>query len=100
MLGRASSNRGAISSLKRWNRLMSPHGVFQVPKSAVSLSEAAASYCSTSSPPRRRASSAQKTASDVGMEFTPQRRSHFLSMAICSAVLAFSGLDAGVWSHA
>ena len=60
---------------------MSPHGVFQVPKSAVSLSEAAASDCSSCSagalpmsstapappPPRAATSSPQNTASDVGI---------------------------------
>jgi hypothetical protein len=34
-----------MSSSSRWNRLMSPHGVFQVPKSRGSLSEAATSAC-------------------------------------------------------
>ena len=43
MLGPASLNGCTMSSVRRWKRLMSPHGVFQVPKSAVSLSEAAAS---------------------------------------------------------
>src|SRR6266566_5158686 len=43
MLGCASSKCGAMSSLIRWKRLISPQGVFQVPKSAVSASTAAAS---------------------------------------------------------
>ena len=94
MLGSASLNGWTMSPVRRWKRLMSPHGVFQVPKSAVSLSDAAASACSSCSargavrrcsrrPTRRRAaprrrrgaaaSSPQKTASEVGTERTPQR---------------------------
>ena len=45
MLGPASLNGWTMSPVRRWKRLMSPHGVFQVPKSAVSLSDAAASAC-------------------------------------------------------
>src|SRR5580704_3975263 len=95
MLGPASLNGCTMSPLRRWNRLMSPQGVFQLPKSACSLSEAAASdsrSCSgdtllprsptatppllTSAPNRRRTSSPQNTASDVGTEVALQRRSH------------------------
>src|SRR5262249_937590 len=43
ILGFASSYGGAMSSVRRWKRLTSPHGVFHVPKSAVSLSDADAS---------------------------------------------------------
>ena len=43
MLGPASLNGWTRSPVRRWNRLMSPHGVFQLPKSAWSLSDAAAS---------------------------------------------------------
>ena len=46
MLGPASLNGCTMSPVRRWKRLMSPHGVFQVPKSAASLSDAAASACS------------------------------------------------------
>src|SRR5215475_2817616 len=35
MLGPASSKLGAMSSFRRWKRLMFPHGVFHEPKSAV-----------------------------------------------------------------
>ncbi len=45
MLGPASSNFGAMSSVMRWNRLMFPHGVCQVPKSCSSFVFAAASDC-------------------------------------------------------
>src|SRR5438552_180146 len=41
MLGPASVNGCTMSSVRRWKRLISPHGVFQVPKSAASLSDAA-----------------------------------------------------------
>ena len=34
MLGLESSNGCTISGLMRWKRLISPHGVFQLPKSA------------------------------------------------------------------
>jgi hypothetical protein len=33
MLGPASSNGCTMSPVRRWKRLISPHGVFQVPKS-------------------------------------------------------------------
>src|SRR4249920_4001471 len=49
MLGPASLNGWTMSPVSRWNRLMSPHGVFHLPKSAASLSDAAASACSCSS---------------------------------------------------
>ena len=67
MLGPASLNGCTMSSVRRWKRLMSPHGVFQVPKSAVSLSDAATSACSSlrragavsrSTPPRAAAAAA------------------------------------------
>ena len=45
MLGPASLKGCTISPVRRWNRLISPQGVFQVPKSAVSLSEASDSDC-------------------------------------------------------
>ena len=54
MLGPASLNGWTMSPVRRWNRLMSPHGVFHVPKSAASLSDAAASDCSSCSPARLR----------------------------------------------
>ena len=38
MLGAASSNTGSMSPVRRWKRLTSPHGVRQLPKSAVSRS--------------------------------------------------------------
>src|SRR4029077_96958 len=47
-LGRASSKWGAIASSSRWNRLISPHGVRHVPKSAVRRAVAAASDASSS----------------------------------------------------
>jgi hypothetical protein len=40
-LGWSSSKRGSIRSSMRWKRLTSPHGVFQVPNTCVSVSEAA-----------------------------------------------------------
>jgi hypothetical protein len=46
MLGAVSSKWGTRSSDRRWKRLMSPHGVRQVPKSAASRSDAAASAAS------------------------------------------------------
>ena len=94
MLGPASLNGWTMSPVSRWKRLMSPHGVFQVPKSAASLSDAAASasqpllrrspsfamYSSAetpalraSAPTRRPSSSPQKTASDVGTDVADQR---------------------------
>ncbi len=50
MLGFASLNGCTMSPVRRWNRLISPQGVFQVPKSASSLSDAAESDCSNCSP--------------------------------------------------
>ena len=49
MLGASSLKRWTMSSVSRWKRLMSPQGVFQVPKSCASLSDAAASDSSRSS---------------------------------------------------
>src|SRR5687768_7206237 len=52
VLGFASSKGCTMSPVRRWKRLTSPHGVFQLPKSAVSLSEAedrAWSRCSPAS---------------------------------------------------
>src|SRR6185437_8368411 len=49
MLGAASLNGWTMSPVKRWKRLMLPHGVFHVPKSDVSLSLAAARDCRSSS---------------------------------------------------
>src|SRR5438093_2611122 len=49
MLGPASLNGWTISPVRRWNRLMSPQGVFQLPKSLASLSDAADSACSSRS---------------------------------------------------
>ena len=46
MLGAASSERMHDVVGERWKRLMSPHGIFHVPKSAVSVSDAAASAAS------------------------------------------------------
>ena len=48
MLGPASLNGCTMSPVSRWNRLISPHGVFHVPKSAASRSDAAASDASFS----------------------------------------------------
>src|SRR5437867_13085223 len=97
MLGWASSKCGAMSSVMRWKRLICPHGVRHVPKSAVSASTAAESaasrsagaarddamYCITEIPDarasvatRRPARSPQKTASDVGTDSAPQRYAH------------------------
>src|SRR5215471_5560589 len=45
MLGPASLKGCTISPVRRWKRLISPHGVFHEPKSACSLSEAATSTC-------------------------------------------------------
>jgi hypothetical protein len=36
-----------MSSVRRWKRLISPHGVFQLPKSAAILSLADASACTS-----------------------------------------------------
>ena len=49
MLGPASLNGWTMSPVRRWKRLMSPHGVFQLPKSLASLSEAADSAWSSCS---------------------------------------------------
>ena len=49
MLGAASLNGWTMSPVTRWKRLMSPHGVFHVPKSAASLSDAVASAWSSCS---------------------------------------------------
>src|SRR4051794_24255372 len=46
ILGPASSNDGLMLSFRRWKRLISLHGVFHFPKSAASLSDAAASDAS------------------------------------------------------
>src|ERR1700679_3692578 len=109
-----------MSPVRRWKRLISPHGVFQVPKSVVSLSDAAdndcrscsaevlvAMYSSTERPDFfaspaacRRTSSPQKTASDVGTEETLQRRFHVRSNSICSVSLDLGGAVAGVGSKA
>src|SRR5438477_5018379 len=45
MLGAASLKGWTRSPVSRWKRLMSPQGVFHVPKLAASLSEASASDC-------------------------------------------------------
>src|SRR3954447_12637110 len=45
MLGAESSNFGAMSSVMRWKRLISPHGVCHLPKSRWSFVVAAASDC-------------------------------------------------------
>ena len=107
-----------ISPVRRWKRLMSPHGVFQVPKSACNLSDAAASDCKQlfrrpllrdvilrrhAPPPaahRRHADGALRRPRTLpakwGRIATPQRRSHPRKDSICSAVFAFSGFDGGV----
>src|SRR4029079_17425428 len=92
MLGAESLKRWTMSSVSRWKRLMSPQGVFQVPKSCASLSDAATSDSSrssgvaflamyshpgrSSSPwfcgTRRQRSSAQKTARAVGTDSADQ----------------------------
>src|SRR5207249_7099699 len=48
MLGPASLNGCTMSPVRRWKRLISPHGVRHEPKSDVSLSDAVASACSIS----------------------------------------------------
>src|ERR1041384_1621116 len=45
MLGPESLNGWTMSPVSRWNRLISPQGVFQVPKSDWSRSDAAARAC-------------------------------------------------------
>src|SRR5260370_22378116 len=117
MLCREWLNGWRMSPVSRWNRLISPHGVFQLPNSAWSLSDAAASDCSICSagtllmsptevkgvllePSGRRISSPQNTASDVGTDVTDHRRSHVRRSAICSANFALKGLLAGVSSQA
>ena len=52
-LGSASSKCGSMRSSRRWNRLISPHGVFHVPNSRVSVSEAAVRAVSSVSAPAR-----------------------------------------------
>src|ERR1700679_651652 len=109
-----------MSPVRRWKRLISPHGVFHVPKSAASLSDAAESDCRScsadallamyssaespdlfaSSATCRRMPSPQKTASDVGMEATPQRKSQVRSRLICSVSFGLSGLASEAPSHA
>src|SRR5204863_9793620 len=44
MLGLLSLNCWTMAPSLRWKRLMRPHGVFQLPKSAASLSDAAARF--------------------------------------------------------
>src|SRR4249920_3501206 len=93
MLGPASLNGCTMSPVTRWKRLMSPHGVFHLPKSAASLSDAAASESSrccgvafvsmnsyTGTPALRASavtrvhkSSPQNVASDCGTESTLHR---------------------------
>src|ERR1700680_3186360 len=99
---------------------MSPHGVFQLPKSLASLSDAAASawticwgaalwtvYSSADTPALRASaaiwrpiSSPQYTASELGTEVVDHRKSHALSWPTCSDSFAFNGLDAGSASYA
>ena len=104
MLGPASLNGWTMSPVRRWNRLMSPHGVFQLPKSLASLSDAVDNACSSRcggvSAPTRPICSPQYTASDVGTDVTDHRRSQRRSSAICSDIFAFSGLSAAVSSQA
>src|SRR5580704_1950651 len=99
MLGPASLNGWTMSPVRRWNRLMSPQGVFQLPKSACSLSDATASDSRRSSgralpmsskpillePSWRLSSVPQNTASDVATDVALHRRSHLRSNTICSA---------------
>src|SRR5436305_12462757 len=93
MLGPASLNGWTMSPVRRWKRLISPHGVFHEPKSDASLSDAAASAarrsvgvarvmtywsadipaCRASRATRPVISSPQNTASDVGTELTAHR---------------------------
>ena len=93
MLAPASLKGCTMSPVSRWKRLMSPHGVSHLPKSAASLSTAAASEarrCSpvafvrrksyTDIPPLRASgatrvhtSSPQNTATDVGTDATAHR---------------------------
>src|ERR1051326_9639598 len=114
MLGCASLNGWTISPVSRWKRLISPDGVSHFPKSNCSLSQAAASAvwscaggtlerassvaAGLSAPPprrpppaRRRSSFAQKIATDVGTDFTLQRRSQLRSVSIGFARGVFSG---------
>ena len=89
---------------------MSPQGVCHFPKSAWRVSQAAANAWSSvaagalfyrsAAITRRRTSSPQNTASEVGTEPTDHRQVPRPEEAICSAVFAFSGLSAGVWSQA
>src|SRR5206468_13116481 len=53
----------------------------------------------SSGPTRRSRTSPQKTASEVGTDATPQRKSQLRSSATGSAVLAFRGSSFGVSSQ-
>src|SRR5258708_36490452 len=99
---------------------MSPHGVFQLPKSALSLSLAEARDCNSCSPDTlpatyssaetptffasilvwRRISSPQNTARDVGTDDADHLWSHARRSSICGASCAFRGFVSGVSSHA
>src|SRR2546426_47905 len=69
MLGPASSKWGAMSSLIRWKRLICPHGVLHVPKSAFSASTASASE------PSRSAGAAREVAMYCMIEIPAARAS-------------------------
>src|SRR5204863_3998614 len=88
ILGRASLNGCTMSPVRRWNRLMSPQGVFQLPKALASVSDAVASACSSRSggvsAPTRPICSPQYTAREVGTDAADQRKSQLRSSAICS----------------
>src|SRR5829696_3771116 len=110
MLGAESLNGCTISPVSLWKRLISPHGVLQVPKSPVSRSQAASSAARRSAgfapvaiysyvvTPKAFAclvtmlanDSAQYTASEVGMEPADQRLSQARSAAIGSASLVLN----------
>src|SRR5688500_28469 len=115
MLGALSLNGCTMSPVRRWKRLISPHGVFQLPKFNASVSDATARACKRSAAVARRmaysideirsrvaaratlrsSSSAQNTASDVATELADQRMFQSRRILSCSATLAFSRCVAG-----
>src|ERR1041385_484689 len=106
MLGAASLKCWTISPVNRLYRLISPQGIFQVPKSFVSLSTAEDNTRSNSwslaafAASRDFHSSAQYTARVVGIDFTDHRVSHALSIPIGSSSFFFRGLDEATPSQA
>src|SRR5690242_564 len=93
-----------MSPLTRSKRLISPHGVFQLPKSAVSLSTApdsdSNSWSSDGWSPYRPTSSPQYTATDVATESVDHRRSQRRSTSNGAASFVLSGLVRGARSQA